>query len=214
MRLLDFGVWFIWRACSSSGVFPGNFYWTVWIGIWSWWGNLWRWGAEESFQERRPHGYLWELMFITYNSISPFICIHVLATSLCLGATEDRPVRSGQEKFSTGVEIETKIRLKKEIVRRRLAPLSDSRGCREGSLCSSVDRTCTLLGRNFDEGNAFASLWRFPVWFLIWSSMHPVFVLWTSLLQILLLRAQMSPGTSSCLTSVHLGHFCGLLGWL
>ena len=72
-------------------------------------------------------------MFITYNSFSPLIRIHVLATSLSLGATEDKPVRSGQVKFSTGLEIETKIRLKKEIVRRRLARLSDSRDCREGS---------------------------------------------------------------------------------
>ena len=133
MRLLEFGVWIIWRACWSSGVFPGNFHWTVWIGISSWWGDLWMWGAEESFQERRPHGYPWELIFITYNSVSPLICIHVLATSSCLGATLDRPERSGQEKFSTGVEIEAKIRLKKEIVRRRLASHSDSRGCPEGS---------------------------------------------------------------------------------
>ena len=89
MRLLGFGAWFIWRACWSSGVFPGNFYWTVWIGIWSWWGNLWRWGAEESFQERRPHGYPWELFFIWNFSISPLICIHVLATSFCQGSTEE-----------------------------------------------------------------------------------------------------------------------------
>ena len=58
-----------------------------------------------SFQEKRPHGYPWELIFMTYISISPFICIHVLATSLCLGSFEDRLVRSGREKFSTGVEV-------------------------------------------------------------------------------------------------------------
>ena len=177
MRLLDFSVWIIWRACCSSGVLPGNFHWTVWIGIWSWWGDLWKWGAEESFQERRPHGYPWELIFFTYNSISPFICIHVLATSLCVGANEERPVRFGQEKFSTGVESESQIPLKKAIVRRRLAPLSKCRIAKKDPLCSSVDRSCALLGRAFDEVNALASLWSFPVWFLIWSSMHLVFVL-------------------------------------
>ena len=56
-----------------------------------------------SFQERRPRGYPRELFFIKYKSISPFICIHVLATSLCLGATEDRLVRFGQEKIPLGL---------------------------------------------------------------------------------------------------------------
>ena len=214
MRLLDFSVWIIWRTCWSSGVLPGNFHWTVWIGIWSWWGDLWKWGAEESFQERRPHGYPWELIFFTFNSISPFLCIHVLATSLCVGANEERPVRFGQEKFSTGVESESQIWLKKAIVRRRLAPLSKSRIAKKDPFCSSVDRSRTFLRRVFDEGNALVSWWRFPVWFLIWSSLHLVSVLWTSLLQILLLRAQMSPGTRSCLISVRLGSFRGLLGWL
>ena len=133
IRLLYFSVQFIWRASWSSRMFPGNFDWIVWIGIWSWWGNLWRWGAEESFQEKRPHGYSWELIFIRKNSISPFICIHVLATSWCLGAIEDKLVRSGHEKILSGVESESQIRLKKAIVRRRLAPLSKRRHCQERS---------------------------------------------------------------------------------
>ena len=128
-RLLDFSVWFIWRACWSTGVFRGKFHCTAWIGNWSWWGDLWMWGAEESFQERRPHGYPWELIFITYNIISPLICIHVSAASLCLGANEDRPVSSGHEDFSTGVESGSQIWLRKAIVRRRLAPLSKGRDC-------------------------------------------------------------------------------------
>ena len=214
MRLLDFSVWFNWRACRSSGVLPGDFHWTVWIGIWSWWGYLWKWGAEESFQERRHHGYPWELIFITYIIVSPLICIHVIATSLCLGANEERPVRSAHEDFSTGVESESQIWLKKAIVRRRLTPLSKCRIAKKDPLCSSVDRSRALVGRAFDEGNVLAFLWRFPVWFLIWSSMHLVFLFQTSLLQILLLRAQMSPGTSSCLISVCFSNFRELLGWL
>ena len=71
MRLLFFSVWFIWRACWSSGVFPVKIDWTIWIGILSWCGDLWMWGAEQSFQERRTHGYPWELIFITYKIISP-----------------------------------------------------------------------------------------------------------------------------------------------
>ena len=177
MRLLDFGVWFIWRACCSSGVFSDSFNWTVWIGIWICWGDFWMWGAEESFQERRPHGYPWELNFITYIIISPLTCIHVIATSLCLGAKGERPVRSGHEDFSTGVKSESQIWLKRAIMRKRLAPLSKGCDYQENPLCSSVDRSCALLGRAFDEGSALASLWRFPGWLLIWSSLHLVFVL-------------------------------------
>ena len=33
--------------------------------------------------------------------------------------------------------------------------------------CTSVDRSRILLGRDFDEGIALASLWRFPVRVLI-----------------------------------------------
>ena len=139
--------------------------------------TFWKWGAEESFQERRPHGYPWELIFFTYNSISPFICIHVLAETLCVGANEERPVRFRQEKFSSGVESESQIRLKKAIVRRHLALLSKCRIAKKDPFCSRVDRSRALLGRGFDEGNVLASLWRFPVWFLIWSSMHLVFLL-------------------------------------
>ena len=177
MRLLDFTVWIIWRACWSSGVLPGNFHWTVWIGIWSWWGDLWKWGAEESFQEKRPHGYPWQLFFITYKSISQFIGIHVLATSFCLGTNEDRFVRSGHEEISEGFESGSQIRLKKAIVRRRLAPLFKCRIAKKDPLYSNVDQSRALLGRAFDEGKVFVSLWRFPVWFLIWSSMHLVFLL-------------------------------------
>ena len=68
-----------------------------------------------------------------FFSLSPFMCIHVLATSLCLGVNEERPVRFVQEKISTGVESENQIRLKKAIVRRRLAPLSKGRDCKERS---------------------------------------------------------------------------------
>ena len=46
---------------------------------------------------------------MTYNIISPLICIHVIATSLCLGANEERPVRSGHEDFSPGVESESQL---------------------------------------------------------------------------------------------------------
>ena len=42
-------------------------------------------------------------------------------------------MRSGHEEFSTGVESESQIRLKKAIVRRRLAPLSKGRDCQERS---------------------------------------------------------------------------------
>ena len=150
MRLLDFGVWFIWRACWSSGVFPGIFHWTVWIGIWSWWGDLWMWDAEESFQEKRPHGYPWELISITYNIISPLICIHLIATSLCLGANEEKPVRSGYEEVSTGVESESQIRLKKAIVRRRSAALSKGRDCKE---------RCSLYQRCSEPHLLDASFW-------------------------------------------------------
>ena len=149
MRLLDFCVWFIWRACWSSGVVPGNFHWTVWIGIWSWWGDLWMWGAEESFQERRPYGYPWELIFITYNIISPLITIHVIATSLCLGANEERPVRSGHEDFSTRVVSEGQIWLKKAIVRRRLAPLSKGCDCQERSPLFQSWSKLRLVGAGF-----------------------------------------------------------------
>ena len=96
-------------------------------------GSLWKWGAEEIFQERRPHGFPWELFFITYNIFSPLTCIYVIATSLCLGANGERPVRSGFEDFSTGVESESHIRLRKAIVRRCLAPLSKGRECKERS---------------------------------------------------------------------------------
>ena len=51
----------------------------------------------------------------------------------CLGANEERPMRSGHEGFSTGVESESQIWLKKAIVRRRLAPLSKDRDCQERS---------------------------------------------------------------------------------
>ena len=214
MRLFYFILWFIWRACWSSGVFPGFFYWTVWIGIWSWLGNLWRWRAEKSFQERRPHGYPWELRFITYNSISPLMCIHVLATSLCLSATEDKPVRSGQEKFSTGLRSRPRFDWRRRLWGDAWLLFPTAVIAEKDHLCSSVDRTCTLLGRTFEEGNALASLWRFPVWFLNWSSLHLVFVLYTSLLQILLLRTQLSPGTSSCLKGVCFGNFPALLGWV
>ena len=149
MRLLYFSVQFIWRACWSSGVFPGIFHWTVWIGNWSLWGDLWRWGAEDSFQERRPHGYPWELSFITYKSISPFTCIHVTATSLCLGAHEERPMRSGLEEISTGVESESQICLKKAIVRRRLAPLSRGRDCQERSPLFQCWSELRLVGAGF-----------------------------------------------------------------
>ena len=155
MRLLDFSVWFVWRACWSSGVFPGNFYWTVWIGIWIWCGNLWRWGVEESFQEGRPHGYPWELISITYNSISPFICIHVLATSLCIGANEERPMKSGLEEISTGVESESQIWLKKAIVRGRLAPLSKRRHCQERSPLFQRQLEPRLVGAGFRWGYCF-----------------------------------------------------------
>ena len=43
-------------------------------------------------------------------------------------------MRSGQEKISTGVESESQIRLKRAIVRRRLAPLFKGRDCQEKSL--------------------------------------------------------------------------------
>ena len=82
---------------------------------------------------KRPHGYRRELFFVTYKSISPFISIHVLATSLCLGANEERPVRFGQENVSTVVESENQIRLKKAIVRRGLAPLFKGRDSKERS---------------------------------------------------------------------------------
>ena len=39
MRFLYFSVRFIWRACWSSGIMPGKFHWTVWIGVGSWWGQ-------------------------------------------------------------------------------------------------------------------------------------------------------------------------------
>ena len=149
MRLLYFSVQFIWRACWSSGVFPGIFHWTVWIGNWSWWGDLWRWGAEDSFQEKWPHGYPWELFFITYKSISPSTCIHVTATSLCLGAHEERPMRSGLEEISTGVESESQIWLKKAIVRRRLAPLSRGRDCQERSPLFQCWSELRLVGAGF-----------------------------------------------------------------
>ena len=71
------------------------------------------------------------VFFIKYKSFSPFICIHVLATSLFLGANKERPVRLGREDISTGVESESQIRLQKAIVRRRLAPLSKGRDCKE-----------------------------------------------------------------------------------
>ena len=72
-------------------------------------------------------------------------------------------MRFGQEKFSTGVESKSQIRLMKAIVRRRLAPLSKFRIAKKDPLCSRVDRRRALLGRPFDEGNALASLWRFLV---------------------------------------------------
>ena len=53
---------------------------------------------------------------------------------LCLGANEDRPLRSGQEKISTEVESESQIRPKKAILRRRSAPLSKGRDCQKRSL--------------------------------------------------------------------------------
>ena len=87
----------------------------------------------DSFQEKRPHGYPWQVFFITYKSISQFTCIQVTATSLCLGANEERPMRSGHEEFLTGVESGSQIGLKKTIVRRRLAPLSKNRDCQERS---------------------------------------------------------------------------------
>ena len=72
-------------------------------------------------------------------------------------------MRFGREKFSTGVESESQIRLKKAIVRRRLAPLSKCRTAKKDPFCSSVDRSRTFLRRVFDEGNVLVSLWRFPV---------------------------------------------------
>ena len=78
MRLLDFTVWFIWRACWLSGVFPGSFYWTVWIGIWSWWGNLWRWGAEKASRK----GGLMEILESWFSShITQFLRWHAFMFS-------------------------------------------------------------------------------------------------------------------------------------
>ena len=94
VRLLYFSIWFIWRAYWLSGVLPGSFHGTVCSRIWNRWGYLRGWVTEESFQGKRSHGYLWELVFITYISVSKFICIH-LATSLCICADEDVPVSVG-----------------------------------------------------------------------------------------------------------------------
>ena len=72
-------------------------------------------------------------------------------------------MRFGQEKFSTGGESENQIRLKKAIVRRRLAPLSKCCIAKKDPLCCSVDRSRTFLRRVFDEGNALVSLWTLSV---------------------------------------------------
>ena len=88
----------------------------------------------------------------------------MLLASVCLGAKEDRPVRSGHEIVPTGDESESQIQLKKAIVRRRLVPVSKDRVCQGRPLCSSFDPSLKLLGRAFDEGNTLASLWRFSVW--------------------------------------------------
>ena len=213
MRLLDFSVWFIWRACWSSGVFSGKFHWTVWIGIWSWWGDFWKWGAEVSLQERRPHGYPWELFFITYKSISPFKCVHVLATSLCLGANEERPVRFGQEKVSTGIESESQIRLKKAIVRRHLAPLSKGRDCKERSYLYQCWSEPHLLEAGFWWGQCFG-------FFVEISSsvphLIPIAPCFRVIDQFTADPASTSTnvtGTSSCLLSVCFHSFHELLCW-
>jgi len=76
-------------------------------------------------------------------------------------------MRSGHEEFSTGVESDSQIWLKKAIVRRRLNRLSKCRIAKRDPLCTSVDRSRTLLWLAFNEGNALASFWRVPVWFFI-----------------------------------------------
>ena len=181
MGFLYFSVWFIWRACCSSGVFPGIFYWTSCIGIWSCWGDLsrWaRWGAEESCQVRRPHGFPWEMIFITYNSIPPFTCIQVLATSSCLSADDGRLVRSGHENFQQlGFRARAGFDRRRRLCGDVLFIFPRALIARKGPFCSSVDQSRTFLGLLFDVGIALASLWRFTVWFLIWCSLHNVFVL-------------------------------------
>ena len=83
--------------------------------------------------EKRPMPAECATIVTEYKSISLFTCIHVTATSLCLDANEERPMRSGHEQFSTGVESEGQICLKKAIVRRCLAPLPKGRDCHERS---------------------------------------------------------------------------------
>ena len=177
MRLLYFIVWFIWRACWSPGVFPGKFHWTVWIGIWNWWGDLWKWSAEENFQERQPHGYPWELFFVTYNSISPFICIHVLATSLCLGANEEKLWNFARRKPPLGLRARARFDWRRRLLGEVWLLFPKVVIAKKDPLCTSVDRSRTFLRRAFDEGNALASLWRFPIGFLVWSTLHLLFVL-------------------------------------
>ena len=178
-------VWIIFSTGSTSQksvkdfvVFPGHFLWTVSIGIWSWWDDLWRRGAEDSFQERRPHGYPWKLIFIPYNSIAPFTCIHVLATSLCLGANDGRFMRSGHEEISTGFESKSQIRLQKAIVRRGLARFSKCRDCQERSPFVPVLSgaapcwdgllmrvTLWLLRRDLQYGSSFDPDCTFFLWY-------------------------------------------------
>ena len=63
--------------------------------------------------------------------------------------------------------------------------------------CFSVNRSRTLSEQLYDEVNVLVALWKFPVCFFNWSSLHSVFLLKTSLLQILRSLQINLPVTSS-----------------
>ena len=161
----------------------------------------------------RPHGYPWELFFITYKSISPFICIHVLATSSCLAANEDRLGRSGRERIPIGVESESQIRLKKAIVWRRLAPLSKGCDCNERSSLYQCWSETHLFEAGF--------WWEFCSGFFVEiSNRVPHLILIAPCFRVIgqftadpASTSTNVTGTSSCLISACFDNFHELLGW-
>ena len=69
---------------------------------------------------------------------------------------------------------------------------------------SNANRSRTVLEQVNDEFNVLVHLWKFPVCFLIWTSLHRVFILKTTMLQ-LVPSLQLIPLVNS------LGAFAGCL---
>ena len=176
--MVFFSVWFKWRAWWSSEIFPGCVYWALWVRVQNWWSNLWGWGAKAALPGKAASWISFGVASHLKNLVAPFTCIHALTASVCIGANEDIPVRSGNEETSSGIESESQGRRKNALITTRLVLLSKEQD-QPDHPCSSADRSRISMKQAFDESDA--CLWIFPVWFLICSWLYFVSLLYTSL---------------------------------